>query len=39
MPAMFKREGSIDAAQDNAQQESPQDAAAEVEEVAEALAA
>ena len=39
MPAMFKSEDSIDATQDNAQQESPQDAAAEVEEVAEALAA
>lgn len=39
MPTMFKSEDSIDATQDNAQQESPQDAAAEVEEVAEALAA
>jgi ParB family chromosome partitioning protein len=39
MPAMFKSEDSTSAAQHNAQQESPQDAATEVEEVAEALAA
>lgn len=39
MPAMFKSEDSTSAAQDNAQQESPQDAAAEIEEGAEALAA
>ncbi|MFZ3260239.1 MAG: ParB/RepB/Spo0J family partition protein [Thiobacillus sp.] len=39
MPAIFKSEGGINAAQDDAQQESPQDAAIEAEEVAEALAA
>ena len=39
MPAMFKSEDSISAAQDDALEEAPQDAAAEVEEGAEALAA
>ena len=39
MPAMFKSEDRTSAAQDDAQQESPQDAVIEVEEVAEALAA
>ncbi|TBR12529.1 MAG: ParB/RepB/Spo0J family partition protein [Rugosibacter sp.] len=42
MPAMFKSEDSTDAQQeatDNTPKEAPQDAAAEVEEVAEALAA
>ncbi|MFZ3174389.1 MAG: ParB/RepB/Spo0J family partition protein [Thiobacillus sp.] len=39
MPAIFKSEGGINAAQDDAQQESPQDAAIEAEEVAEARAA
>lgn len=38
MPAMFKSEGSTDAT-DDTPEEAPQDAAAEVEEVAEALAA
>ncbi|MHA6834457.1 ParB/RepB/Spo0J family partition protein [Ralstonia pseudosolanacearum] len=39
MPAMFKTEGSNGAAQDDTPEEAPQDAAAGVEEMAEALAA
>ncbi len=39
MPAMFKSEDSTGAAQDDTPEEAPQDAAAEVEEGAEALAA
>ena len=39
MPAMFKSEDSTGAAQDDTHEEATQDAAAEVEEVAEALAA